>query len=137
METVLATLLDIHSIIRWVVVVVAAAAALKFVLGWTQRTPWQAADRGLMSAFTGLIDLNVTLGIVMFIIFGVQSGEWPMYRIEHAGTMLLVAVVAHATARWRKKGDDAAQFRNSLIVVLVVMLLIVGGVASLPGGWSR
>ncbi len=137
METVVATLLDIHSIIRWVVVIVAAAAALKFVLGWTRRTPWQAADRGLMSAFTGLIDLNVTLGIVMFIILGVQSGEWLMYRIEHAGTMLIAVIVAHATARWRKKGDDATQFRNSVITILVVMLLIVGGVASLPGGWSR
>lgn len=137
METVLATLLDIHSIIRWIVVIVAAAAALKFVLGWTRRTPWQAADRGLMSAFTGLIDLNVTLGIVMLLILGIQSGEWPMYRIEHAGTMLIAVIVAHATARWRKKGDDATQFRNSVITILVVMLLIVGGVASLPGGWSR
>lgn len=136
METVLPVLLDIHSIIRWIVVVVAAAAALKFVLGWTRRTPWQAADRGLMSAFTGLIDLNVTLGIVMLLILGIQSGDWPRERIEHAGTMLVAVIVAHATARWRKKGDDATQFRNSLIVVAVVMLLIVIGVASV-GGWSN
>lgn len=136
METVLPALLDIHSIIRWIVVVVAAAAALKFVLGWTRRTPWQAADRGLMSAFTGLIDLNVTLGIVMLLILGIQSGDWPRERIEHAGTMLVAVIVAHATARWRKKGDDATQFRNSLIVVAVVMLLIVIGVASV-GGWSN
>lgn len=137
MDTVLATLLDIHSIIRWLVVVVAVASVLKFALGWARRMPWQSADRGLMSAFTGLIDLNVTLGIIMFIVWGLQDGEWPMYRIEHAGTMLVAVVVAHATARWRKKGDDAAQFRNSLIIVVVVILLIVGGVASLPGGWTR
>lgn len=137
MDTVLTTLLSIHSIIRWLVVIVAVAAMVKFALGWTRRTPFQAADRGLMSAFAGLVDLNVTLGLVMLITWGVQSGEWPMYRFEHAGTMLLAAVVAHATAGWRKRGDDAAQFRNSLITVVIVILLIVGGVASLPGGWSR
>ena len=136
MDTVLSTLLDIHSIIRWLVVIVAAIAILKFALGWVGKTPFQPVDRGLMSSFTGLLDLNVILGIVLLLAWGLRDSEWPMYRIEHAGTMLLAVVVAHATVRWRKKGDDAAQFRNSLITIVVVMLLVVVGVVSV-GGWSH
>ncbi|MFQ5435089.1 MAG: hypothetical protein ACE5FD_09455, partial [Anaerolineae bacterium] len=92
--------------------------------------------RGLTSGFSGLIDLQATLGLVFLLWSGFTGDGFPMYRIEHAITMIVAVVVAHLPARW-KKSPDKIRFRNSLAVVVGTAVLIFAGVASLPGGWTR
>lgn len=119
----------IHSINRWVIVVVAAIALIKFLMGWLRNAPYQPADRGLMAGYTGLLDLQLLLGIILLIGLGLSN-----YRIEHAGTMLIAIVLAHASRMWRDKADTV-KFRNNFLAILVGLLLIIAGVAILPQGW--
>jgi hypothetical protein len=132
----MSALLTIHSYFRWLIVIVAAIAAVKFALGWLRGGVFKGMDRGLTSGFSGLVDLQVTLGLILMIWSGLAGAGFPMFRIEHAVIMIIAAAVAHLPARW-KNADDKKRFRNSLFIVLDVLIIIFIGVARLPGGWSR
>jgi hypothetical protein len=124
-------LLTIHSYVRWLIVIVAVIAAVKFAIGWLRGGAFQSMDRGLTSGFSGLIDLQVTLGLVYMIWNGLAVEGFPAFRIEHAITMIIAAVVAHLPARW-KNVEDKTRFRNSLFIVLDVLIIIFIGVVRLP-----
>ena len=128
-------LLMIHSILRWLIVIAAVIVSVKFALGWLRGGAFQKMDRGLISGFSGLIDLQVTLGIIFLIWNGLAGAGFPMFRIEHAVTMIVAAVVAHLPARW-KNADDKTRFRNSLFIVLDTLIIIFIGVVRLPKGWG-
>jgi len=129
-------LLMIHSIIRWLIVIAAAAAIVKFALGWLQGGSFQKVDRILASAFSGLMDLEVTLGIVFLIWDGIANTGFPMFRIEHGVTMILAAIAGHLPALW-KNAADKLRFRQTLFCIVGALLLVYLGVALLPGGWNR
>ncbi|MCA9975298.1 MAG: hypothetical protein KC413_06090 [Anaerolineales bacterium] len=129
-------LLTIHSIVRWFIVVVGLIALVKFAIGWLGNGRFAGMDRGLTSGFSGLIDLQVTLGLIFLLWSGMAGAGFPMVRIEHATTMFIAAVVAHLPARW-KNAPDKIRFRNSFVVVVVTAVLIFVGVMRLPGGWTR
>jgi hypothetical protein len=124
--------LMVHSIVRWLVVLVGVIAAVRAVLVMTGR-PGNKMDRGLMSGFTGLMDLNVLLGLILII----GLGEWELVQIEHAVTNTIAVVVAHVfVARAKKIEDPKRKAQFHLLGVVVSLAIIVVGVA-LVGGWAR
>ncbi len=125
--------LMLHSLWRWVVVIVALIALVKFALGWLQKKNPDMLDRRLLLAFTTTIDIQVLLGIIVVILMAL-SGPVPMDAIEHIVTMVIAAVVAHLSAIWRKR-DDSVMLRNSFFIVLATLVLIFAGVA-VVNGWS-
>ena len=130
-QKIMSTLIVIHGLIRWLVAMVAIIGIVKFVLGWLQKMSYTNMDRGLMSGYTGLLDLNFLLGLII-LIFG---GGFTSQRIEHAGTMFIAIAIAHSAAAWRKSDDAQKKFRNNLVVLLVSLLFIFVGVVRLRGGW--
>ncbi|GAB4581159.1 MAG: hypothetical protein Fur0022_39060 [Anaerolineales bacterium] len=127
--------LMIHSIVRWAIVVIGVIALVKLGIGWLRGQTFKGMDRGLVSGFSGAMDLQMLLGLIYLIVDGLTVG-FPMYRIEHATTLIVAVFVAHLPARW-KKAADTVRFRNSFLAIFVAMLLVFAGVARLPGGWSR
>ena len=127
-------LLSLHSILRWVIVVVGFAALLNSLVGWARKSAFSKMDRGLTSAFSGLIDLQVTLGLLYFLVTGFGGVGFPMFRIEHMATMLIATVVAHVPGMFKKAVNRHAL---AFTAVLGALVLVVIGVARLPGGWSR
>jgi hypothetical protein len=127
----MSVLLTIHSYLRWLIVIVAIVSAVKFALGWLRGGAFQSMDRGLSSGFSGLIDLQATLGIIYLIWNGLAVEGFPMFRIEHAVTMVIAAVVAHLPVRW-KNADDKIRFRNSLFIIVDVLIIVYIGVMRLP-----
>ena len=83
-----------------------------------------------MSGYTGLLDLQLLLGIILLITRGVVR-----YQIEHAITMVIAVVLAHLARLWRDK-EDKTKFRNNFIVITVGLILIAVGVLTLPVGWT-
>lgn len=129
-------LLMIHSIIRWVILLVALVAIVVFLFGWLSRRRYQGMHRGLMSAFSGLMDLQATLGIILLLWGGFTGIGFPTYRIEHGLIMILAAVTAHLSARW-KNAEDALRFRNNLFLIIASLILVLIGISVLPGSLSR
>lgn len=123
--------LMIHSLWRWVVVVVALVALVKFALGWLQKKNPDALDRRLLMAFTTVIDIQVLLGIIL-VVLQAMNGILGMSSIEHAVTMIVAAVVAHLSAIWRKR-EDNTMLRNSFLIVLATLAIIIVGVSTVNG----
>jgi len=123
--------LTLHSIVRWLIVIVGLAAAVKFAIGWRRGGAFTGMDRGLTAAFSGLIDLQVLLGFIYFFWDGAAGGTgFPAYRIEHMIAMLIAALVAHLSILW-KKSEDKLRFRNTMFIVLDTLIIIFFGIALL------
>lgn len=125
-------LLMLHSILRWIILLVAVIAIVKFALGWLQGSAFRGMDRGLMSGFSGLMDLQATLGIIFLLWSGFTGAGFPAFRIEHGVTMIVAASVAHLSARW-KNADDKTRFRNNLFTIIAALILVMIGLTFLVG----
>lgn len=125
-----------HSGLRYLILLVAAIAVVKFALGWLQGGEFKGMDRGLASAFSGLMDLQVTLGLIFLLWDGFTGRGFPLFRIEHAVVMVIAAVVAHLPMRW-KNAESKRRFRNTLFAIIGAILLVIVGLMMLPGGLSR
>ena len=127
-------LLMIHSLVRWLIVIVGLVALVKFAIGLAQKSAFGKMDRGLSSGFSGLMDLQVTLGLLYFLITGFGGVGFPAFRIEHAVTMLIAAGVAHTPSMFKKATNKYAVALGAIIGTLILIYI---GVSFLPGGWSR
>ena len=120
----------IHGEFRWLVAIVAVVVIVKFAWGLIQKAEYKSADRGLMSALGGLIDINFLMGLILLFNRGFDR-----QALEHAGTMFFAVLLAHSNAAWRKSTDSAKKFRNNLILVVVVLALVFVGVQAIRGGF--
>jgi hypothetical protein len=135
-ERFMSILLVAHSWLRWLILLIAILAIVKFLAGWLRASTYQGMDRGLMSAFSGLMDLQATMGIILLLWNGFAGTGFPLYRIAHGLIMIFAAVLAHMSGRW-KNADSATRFRNNLFLIAGSLILVLIGIAILPGGLSR
>ncbi len=119
-----------HSFLRWLILLVAVVASVKYLIGWLAKSPFKGMDRGLMAGFRGLMDLEATLGLLFLLWNGFTGTGFPAFRIFHGLTMLVAAIVAHLPARW-KNADDVTRFRNNLFTILAALVLIWIGISIL------
>jgi len=126
-------LLAIHSFVRWIIILVAVIVIIKFAIGWAGNSLFKAMDRGLASAFSGLMDLQVTLGLIYLIWNGIVVTGFPTYRILHGVTMIIAAAVAHLPSRF-KTLNDKLRFQYSFIAVVGSLILVAIGISFLPNG---
>ena len=130
----LGIVLDIHSVVRWLLVAVSLIALVWFALVWLRGTRNEKADRGLMAAFSGLLDLQVTIGLILIVWSGFAGAGFPRYRIEHAFIMIIAAVVGHMSMRWRN-AEMHIRARNNAALIVTVLVIVFIGVSLLPQGW--
>mgnify|MGYP006969542253 CR=1 FL=1 len=121
----------IHGELRWLVAILAVVVIVKFALGYLRHSEYGRMDRGLMSGLVGLIDLNFLLVLILLISLGFDSRA----RLEHAGTMFVVVLLAHSNAAWRNATDSAKLFRNNLVLVILILILLFVGVTRLIPGF--
>ncbi len=65
--------LTVHSWLRWLVLLVAVVATIKFPVGWLSNSIFQGMDRGRMAGFSGLMDIQVTLGPLILVSTGIST----------------------------------------------------------------
>lgn len=133
-----ATLLVVHSLLRWVVLLAALAALLRAFGGWSSRRPWTPADDQAGKYFILFFDIQVLLGLLLyagfspltqaaFQDFGAAMGNSVMrfWAVEHLVGMLVAVALAHiGRVRARRGRDAAARHRTTAIffgLALVVM----------------
>jgi len=126
------TLLAIHSFVRWIIILVAVVTIIKFAIGWAANSLFKAVDHGLASGFSGLMDLQVLLGLIYLIWNGIAAEGFPAFRIEHGITMIIAAAVAHLPSRF-KNLNDKLRFQYSLFAVIGSLILVGIGISFLIG----
>jgi len=120
-------LLTIHSLVRWIIVLVAVALIARLAVGLLKKQAFDKTARVLTTAFSGLMDTQMLLGILLFVIDGLTGSGFPAYRWAHALTMVVAVVAAHLPSAW-KKAEDGVRTRNTLIAVAASLLIVLIGI---------
>ena len=116
-----------HSGLRYLILLVGVALAVNSALALRTRRPSNSADRILTAAFTGLLDLQLLLGIGLVI-----SGILYPALIGHIAMMALAVVVAHATSVLAKKATEPRRAHTMRLAgALGALVLILGGITAI------
>jgi hypothetical protein len=130
--------LTLHSYVRWIVVILAIAAVVRALGGWLGRKEWTALDRRLGVFFSSSMDLQLLLGLTLYIFlspsthtafqnFGAaMSNEVLRYwSLEHIGLMLVAVVLAHVGGALSKRAEAARAKHRQAAVFFGLAILIV------------
>ena len=115
-----------HSGLRYLVLLAAVVAIV--VLGYGLASGRRlAATRAVTASFTGLLDLQVLLGLAL-----VLGGMLTDRATGHLIMMVLALVVAHgASIIAGKSTDDRRELTVRLIGVVLSLAIIVGGIMAI------
>lgn len=135
----LETLLFVHSLFRWAVLVVTLTVGARCVLGWLGKRRWTAADAAWGRAWVGAIDLQVSLGLLLYFMASPLvavarqdfTRAWAddvlrFFGIVHPLLMLSAAAIAHAAWIWtRRTGKGPGERFQRLGLGLLGTLLLI------------
>ena len=121
------SLLTIHSILRWFIIIVAALAIFKYSVSWAGNGSFKGMDRGLAAALSGLVDAQVLLGLVYFLWDGFAGAGFPGYRWLHLLVMFAAAGLMHVPGRLKMLGDKQ-RFSYSILCILGALVLVFIGI---------
>ncbi|WP_018467870.1 hypothetical protein [Calidithermus timidus] len=132
--------LALHNLTRWLVLGVALVLLVRGVLGLRQGS-YGATDRRLGVIYTGLMDLQLLLGLILFGVSpfmralfanasaAMQQSSSRFFLAEHWVLMLLAVILAHiGSSRVKKLEDDRLKHRQSLIFYGLSLGLVLLGI---------
>lgn len=127
----MSTLVTVHSLYRWVVLGALLLAAAYGFVRFAQRSGWNAGSDRPVALTAVLLDLQVALGIVLWI--GQRTWEGGVYFLAiHPGVMLAGLAVAHVAVARARRRRARASFLIAGVGLLVALALVVAGVP-----WNR
>ena len=116
-----------HSGLRYLVLLAGVVALLVMAMGTFGRRPFEKPSRISLAAFSGLLDLQILLGIAM-VVMGCFYGA----LMGHLLMMVLAAVALHGLSVYaRKQADPKKAHTIGLVGVVLALLLIVGGISAI------
>ena len=116
-----------HSGLRYLVLVLGFIALVLSGYGYFAKRPAVGTHRIAMAAFTGVLDLQLILGILL-VIAGIMYDA----LVGHLMMMLLAAATAHGAGIYaRRASDDRRVHGIRLVGVGLALLLIFGGIAAI------
>ena len=127
------TLVSVHGVLRWVVLLAGVVALVVALAGWLGSTASERATRQAMLFYAVSLDLQVLLGIVIWVLGNYWQSEIRQFKFEHPLMMLLALIVAHvAAARARRAQGPIAAARGRAIGTALSLLLVLLGIP-----WNR
>lgn len=121
-------LFQAHSGLRYLVLLAGLVALAYFVSGLAMKRPVGKGVRVLGAIFTGLLDLQALLGLIM-----VAMGRFYPQLIGHIVMMVLAVAETHVLLVINRKRPSPG-YVLPLIAVLVALALIAGGIMAIGRG---
>ena len=118
-----------HSGWRYIIILVFAIALLKFLIGVATKAQWSKLDRQLALFTFVSMDIQLILGLVLWVMQQRWTGGLPLSSWEHPFTMIVGVVLAHMTWTRIKRAPDAAKFQTALVGYLVAAVVVGLGIA--------
>jgi hypothetical protein len=141
--------LMMHSFVRWAVLVGGAVVLGRMIVRRGQ--PWTETDTKALRAFVGTFDLQLLLGLFMYLgtsAFGARMVRWVFgaaidmgisyaaiaikdaglrfFMIEHPFGMLTAAAILHiGSVRARRLGESAARQKRTALVVGISLAIVL------------
>ncbi len=123
-----ASLLAIHNVTRWLVLIAAVVALVVVIRGLVTRRPWDGTARVASLAFVSLMDLQLVLGLLLYVVSPiVRTGLGDMgaamadtqvrfFVVEHISIMIVAVVFAHVgSATARRAPDHRGRYTRSAL----------------------
>ena len=122
------SLLHAHSGWRYLVIAACAVALVNLLSGTLKPRAWRRADRVMTLAFVIAVDLQLLMGLVLWIWKQLadvpQRAPW-----EHLITMFVVLVLAHSAVRQTKRAElDSDKFKQAFSRLLIAAIVMGVGV---------
>ncbi len=125
--------LGLHSLWRWVVLITAIAAIVKALVGWVSQQPWSRLDDRLGMIYTIALDVQVLIGLILYILEQRWRLADPFFTYVHPIIMIFALALAHiGRSRSQRIENAVAKHRTAAIFFLLSFFLIV---AAIP--WQR
>lgn len=131
--------LALHSLVRWVVLVLAVVAIVRAWWGWLGGKPWSGVQKGLNVGLVSALDLQLLLGLWLYAVlspltqaafqnFGgaMKSGPLRFWAVEHIGLMIVAIVLAHVGQALSKRAPtDAGRYKRAAIFFTLALVAIL------------
>ncbi len=131
--------LTLHSLVRWAIVIVGIVAIVRAFMGWRGGKPWAQLDDRLGLAFTSIMDLNLLLGLLLYVVLSpITTGAFKdmgaamgnssvrFFAVEHILVMIIAVVVAHiGRSRSKKAANDTGKHKQAAIFFTAAMVLVL------------
>ena len=119
-----------HSGVRFLVLLAGVAVVGFAAYGLVRKQSYVPAMAGLASAFTGLIHLQILLGVAVLF-----SRPFSTQLIGHFIMMILAAIVAQGTSTvMKRRPDEAKTYGPHLVGGTLALALIAGGIMAIGRG---
>jgi hypothetical protein len=119
-----------HSGWRYIVLLMLVITIAKMLIGMVSSGRWSSLDEWLNRLTPIVIDIQVLLGLILWIIEQRWNGADPLASWEHPITMIIASVLTHATQRRIKAAPtDAAKYQAGTIGYLIAGIVVALGVA--------
>jgi hypothetical protein len=134
--------LEVHSILRWLIVLSALFALIRAVTGLSFKRGWMALDNQAGMWFTTLLDVQLLVGILLYFFlsptttaalrnFGgaMSNNAARFFAVEHVALMFVAAALAHiGRSRIRKISEPIQKHRRALIFFGLALLVILAAI---------
>ena len=135
-------LIIIHSLLRWVLVVLAIVAIVMGFKGWFGTQSWEGRHTKISASLLGTTHLQIVLGLILYVgvsplmgpIFSdfesaMKNGVLRFWAVEHIVTMILGALIIHVTHVMVKKAEeDHLKFKRSAIGFTLGFIVVMAGI---------
>ncbi len=133
-------MLALHSLMRWVVLLLGVLAVVRALGGWVGSKPWSDADERGGRLFVMSLDIQLVIGLMLYLFlspvtrmafqdFGLamRTGSLRFWAVEHL-TMMVIAVALVHIGRVRARRQTAGPARHrqtALFFGLAVIAMLV------------
>jgi hypothetical protein len=122
-------IVSVHGALRWPVLLAGLAALLIGLMGWLGTGPTDRPARKVMLIYALALDLQVLLGIGIWVAEQRWAGGGRQFQYEHPIAMLLALLVAHfAAARARRSTHPTNAARVRTFGSTLSLLLILAAI---------
>ena len=129
----------IHSILRWLIVIIALIVIFRSLIGWLGKKSYTGSENMLGLALNSSLDLQLIIGLVLYIFlspftqtafqdFGsaMSNSVLRFFAVEHFLLMLIAIVLVHiGRIRVKKADTDVKKHKRTFIFYLIAFILIL------------
>lgn len=147
-------MLHLHSILRYLIIIVAVWALIKLAAGLSGKKPFTKSDKLPAMLFMILMDIQLLIGLYLYffgsmgfnLLKSVPMGEvmknsvTRFFAIEHITGMIIALILVHiGYAATKKNIADRSKFKKAfwlfLIAIIVILAVIPWPFRDLGRGW--
>lgn len=115
-----------HWTLPWLILVIGMYAVIRFARGYIHEAAFTKIDQRLVAVFSGLMDLQGALGLIFFIVTGLEGIGFPSNRILHGSFMLVAVIIPHISSRWGDSDDQTRHLNNFFGILSSFLIMLVG-----------